>query len=92
MHNSSVSYPPRPNIPPKVDDYTDYWRSPPPKRSARCNFWLSRLRDGWVPPRRIMLMGYDEASEFYGVYVWEFEHVIFPVSQIRTLIAARTMQ
>ncbi len=67
--------PPRP---PKVAAHYTYWNNPPPSQSPRCSWWLSRIAAGWTPNRRIRTMGYDESSEWYGVYIWEYLNRICP--------------
>lgn len=78
------------NIPPKVDDYTEFWVAAPPERSPRCVYWVNKLRAGWVPNRRIQLMNYDEASQFYGIYIWEYLYIIFPMAHVKELVAGKT--
>ena len=68
----------------KVDRYL-YWSDPPPARSERCVYWLDRIAEGWLPNRRIRNMGYDEAAEWYGVYIWEYWHEILPAVQYHYL-------
>jgi len=62
----------------------DYWNSPkvPPasEQSDRCLWWVGRIQDdGWRRNRRISAMGYDEAAEWFGVYIWEYLHVLLPL-------------
>jgi hypothetical protein len=64
--------------PPAVDDRYRYWAQPPSVPSPRCEYWLQRIEQGWRPNRRIRGMGYDEAAEWYGVYIWEYLHKIAP--------------
>lgn len=69
--------------PPRVADRCLYWSEPPPAlsarcMSARCTFWLDRIGRGWRANRRIRIMGYDEAAEHFGVYIWEWMHVLRP--------------
>jgi hypothetical protein len=65
--------------PPRVGGNEEYWSEPPPKRSARCQWWVDRIRAGWRPSGRINRMGYYGSSEYYGVYIWEYLHVISPL-------------
>jgi hypothetical protein len=62
-------------------DVTLYWTQPPPVRSGRLRRWLDKFSRGWRPNSRIRSMGYHEASEFYGVYIWEYLNVIRPALQ-----------
>lgn len=55
-----------------------YWNVPPPEPSPGLVKWLAKIADGWRPNRRIRSMGYYSAAEFYGVYIWEYLHVISP--------------
>jgi hypothetical protein len=59
-------------------DVTAYWLDAPPEPSPKLNRWLDKIRGGWRPNARIRTMGYHEASEFYGVYIWEYLNVIVP--------------
>ena len=65
--------------PPRVGDRYAFWSHPPPERSARCAWWVRRIEGGWRRNRRISGMGYDEASEHFGVYVWEYTNVLAPL-------------
>ena len=62
--------------PTRVHDHRHYWTHPPPKMSPRCTWWVDRIADGWRPNKRIRKMGYDEAAEYYGVYIWEYLNVL----------------
>lgn len=61
----------------KIDTYR-YWTEPPPEPSRPLGKWLERIRGGWRPNKRISRMGWGEATEFYGVYVWEYFNLIRP--------------
>ncbi|WP_157556807.1 hypothetical protein [Nocardia acidivorans] len=65
--------------PPAVDDATRYWRDPPPERSVACEYWARQIERGWLPNRRIGRMGYHVATEWFGVYIWEYLHVLYPM-------------
>lgn len=67
------------NAPSKVGDVYKYWEDPPPEPSPRVLHWQKKIRDGWRPNARVRQMGYDEASTFFGVYVWEYFNVIQPL-------------
>lgn len=69
----------KPPRPPQVADEQAYWTSPPPEPSARCLYWREQIANGWHPNRRVSMMGYHEATNFYGVYIWEYINVISPL-------------
>jgi hypothetical protein len=69
---------PAPQSPPRVQNIEDYWTSPPPARSKRCEYWIRRINEGWTRNRRISAMGYHESANFFGVYIWEYLHVLSP--------------
>jgi len=77
------------NVPNRVEDYTEYWNNPPPSLSPRCQHWVNRIRNGWVPNRRVKQMGYDEASQFFGVYIWEYINILFPLFRVKDLVNIR---
>lgn len=60
-------------------DTTKYWRDPPPEPSPRLALWVAKIRNGWKPNARISGMGYSERAKFFGVYLWEYFHVIYPL-------------
>lgn len=62
--------------PPKVDDRYQYWATPPQHLSQRCTYWLEQAQRGWRPNRHISSMGYDEAAGWFGVYIWEYVHLL----------------
>lgn len=52
----------------------------PPEISERCRWWVDRIQNrGWIGNKRTMAMGYEDATEYFGVYVWEWVHVIQPL-------------
>ena len=59
-----------------------YWLKPPPVRSSGCAKWLKKIEAGWKPNRRIGSMGYYEAAEFYGVFIWEYINEIRPALEV----------
>lgn len=65
--------------PPKVDDHYLYWGEQPPELSERCRYWVRQIKAGWRPNRKISGEGYDSQSEWYGVYIWELMHVLWPL-------------
>ena len=68
---------PRPK-PPRVDDIYRYWEEQPPEPSARCRYWLDQIEAGWRPNRRWRQMGCYGAAEQFGVYIWEYNNVLWP--------------
>jgi hypothetical protein len=69
----------QPPTPPRVTDATEFWQSPPPEPSPRLVYWQARIEAGWMPNKRIRAMGYHEAAEFFGVYIWEYLNVLAPL-------------
>lgn len=61
-----------------VIDVMAYWIDPPPVPTPRLLAWVRKIESGWRPNRRIRQMGYHTASEFYGLYIWEYLNVILP--------------
>jgi hypothetical protein len=86
----SKDYPPNyrnvTNAPGRVEDVERYWTSGPDEHSARCQWWMKRIEDGWRPNRRINTLGYHEMAEYFGVYIWEYLNVIYPVLEAETLV------
>lgn len=72
-----------PAKPPRVDDPYKYWADPPPDEySDRCMYWVHAISQlGWRPNRRISGEGYDTSAHWYGIYLWEYLNVIFPLLQ-----------
>lgn len=69
----------RKNYPPRVDTYDNgerYWSEPPPQLSPRCLHCMERIKAGWRPR---LDYGYYGNSEYLGVYIWEYMHVISPL-------------
>lgn len=65
-----------PHAPPRVADIELFWTEPPPEQSARCAWWVKRIGEGWAGNKRTRIMGYDEAAAYFGVYIWEYVHVL----------------
>jgi hypothetical protein len=63
----------------KIKDVDQYWEFPPPEPSEQCAKWVERIRSGWRPNRRIRMMGYHESAAWFGVYIWEYLHVLYPL-------------
>jgi hypothetical protein len=66
-------------MPPRVDNVEAFWHRAPPERSARCSYWEDRIYEGWSPSKRVRAMGYYEAADFFGVYIWEWLNVLLPL-------------
>lgn len=64
--------------PPRVPVSDAFWTNPPPSPSPRCAWWLSRVEAGWRPNGRIDGFGYDEAADYFGVWIWEWLNVLSP--------------
>jgi hypothetical protein len=62
--------------PAPVDDVDRYIVDPPPAPSARLRYWLRQLDRGFVPNRRWRMECGDSAAALYGVYWWEWTHVL----------------
>lgn len=71
-----------PKPPPVLDRYA-YWAEEPPERSMRCSWWVRQIERGWLPNNRINTMGYDEKSEWFGVWIWEYINVLYPMIEER---------
>ncbi len=72
-------------IPPKLvgREIERYWTTEPPDLSARCRYWIRRIEKGWRGNRRFIRMGYDEAAEYLGVYIWEWLNVLSPLLDLK---------
>lgn len=68
----------RPKPHPVADRYL-YWSDPPPRLSEACLYWTRQIVRGWLPNRRIGSYGYDTSAGWYGVYIWEYLNVIYPM-------------
>lgn len=69
----------KPSAPPRVANHYDFWTAPPPSPSERCTWWVARIRAGWRPNARISGMGYDSTARWFGVYMWEYLRVLYPL-------------
>lgn len=76
--------------PPRIHDEMEYWESPPPQPSERCLYWTRQIERGWLPNRRISGECYHCSAVWYGVYIWEYLHVLAPLidSKRRQVVAA----
>lgn len=68
-----------PPAPPWVEDIEEFWSEPPPEPSARLLYWQAQIADGWQPNRRVATFGYHNAADFFGVYIWEYLNVLYPL-------------
>lgn len=62
--------------PPRVTDGERYWTTPPPEPSARCTWWVERIRSGWKGNKRTRTLGYYARADYFGVYIWEQLNVL----------------
>ena len=71
----------KPPAPPRIryPEFEQYWVDPPPEPSARCLWWVDRINGGWRRNRRIGGLGYSMSAEYFGVYIWEWLHVLSPL-------------
>lgn len=65
--------------PPRVSSVELFWSDPPPAPSPRCLWWCLRIHRGWRPNKRLRGKGYYELAEFYGVWIYDYIHVIYPL-------------
>ena len=72
--------------PQPVGDIYRHWGSPPPEPSARCLYWAEQVRRGWRPNRRIQALGREDAASWYGVYLWEYIHILWPMTRKQELV------
>jgi len=66
------------NKPNRVENVEEFWSDAPPTPSPRLVYWQARIDAGWRPNKRISKMGYYNAAEFFGVWIWEYINVIAP--------------
>lgn len=38
---------------------------------------------GWMPSKYVRREGYDGSAQWFGVYVWEYLHVLYPLIEQR---------
>lgn len=65
--------------PDRVPDVAGYWGDRPAVLSARCTYWVRQILRGWRPSRRIAGEGYYGATEWYGVFLYEYLNVLYPL-------------
>lgn len=66
----------KPPSPEAVKSVWEYIEAAPDTASPRALWWVERINNGWRPNRRVKSFGYEEASKFYGVYIWEYVNII----------------
>ncbi len=76
-----------PLLKPKVEDITEYWNEPPPVLSERCIFWVTKIRTGWQRNYVLRKLDLEESSEFFGVYIWEYINILYPMLHIKDVIS-----
>lgn len=69
--------------PPRVADRYLYWLDPPPVLSPRCLYWSRQIERGWLPNRRIGSYGYDVSAGWFGVYIWEYLNILYPLIEAK---------
>lgn len=74
-----VDLPPKP---PRVDDHYLYWMQPPPETSERCRYWAVQIARGFRRNRRWRYQGYDSECQLFGVYMWEWFNVLYPMLRV----------
>ncbi|MCQ4148697.1 hypothetical protein [Rhodococcus qingshengii] len=62
-----------------VVEVEDWWIDAPPQLSTRCEYWVRQIVRGWLPNRRIAGEGYYSSAIWYGVWIWEYLNVIYPL-------------
>jgi hypothetical protein len=75
--------------PERVHDVYEYWNQAPPEPSARLVYWEQQVEAGWRPNRRIRSFGYAESAEWFGVYVWEWRNVLWPLIEKKSEVACQ---
>lgn len=73
-----LDHPKPPRVPYAV--YDKHWAhdNPPEHISPRCAWWMDQIVRGWRPNRRLRAECYDCSAGWYGVYIWEYLHLISP--------------
>ncbi|MFD9992073.1 hypothetical protein ACFWXT_29635 [Bacillus cereus] len=69
--------------PARVADRYLYWTDRPPVPSARCRYWARQIKRGWLPNRRLSAECYDCSAAWFGIYLWEYLHVLYPLIRER---------
>ena len=65
-------------LPHRVTNVEDFWIEPPDTQSDMCDYWVASIDAGCEPDADVLSMGYYGASEFLGVYIWEYVNTIYP--------------
>lgn len=75
-----MTTPPWGHKPPPVADVYTYWLDPPPKPSARADYWVRRFNDRTWRPNKYVLRECDQCrAGMLGIYVWEAQHTMAPL-------------
>lgn len=69
---------PIPPKPPRVDNPDLYWVDQPPEPSERARYWVEQIERGWRPNKHIRRHCNQCSADWYGVYIWEYDHLIAP--------------
>ena len=77
--------------PPPVEDRYRFWIKPPAKLSPRCVYWRRQIERGWLPNSRILGEGYDGCAQWFGVYIWEWLNVLWPLISERIQLTSETV-
>lgn len=57
-----------------------FWTEPPDRLSERCLYWVDQICcKGWLPSVELLSEGYWDSAATYGVYLWEYLHVLSPL-------------
>ncbi len=64
---------------PKDFDIYKYTNVPPPVNSPRLLPWIKRIQMGWSFPKHVKYEGYSTKTQYFGVYVWEYQNVLSPM-------------
>ena len=62
-----------------LPDAYEYWSVPPPEPSRALARWVAKIEAGWKPNRRIRQMGRDGSIDYFEVYAWEWQEVLYPL-------------
>lgn len=60
-------------------DHYKYWTEKPPEPSPRLAIWVEKIKHGWKMNKRFRKEGYDSRCQMFGVYMWEYFHVLCPL-------------
>ncbi len=57
----------------------NYTTSPPPRPSPRCEAWVRRINRGWWVPAHVSRNGWSMMVCYFGVYAYEYLHILLPM-------------